>query len=137
MSRFDLIYLILDKPNIDNDKRLGHHLVNLYKENPKETMHESLSKKELTSYISYAKAHYNPVLTEEAGEALVREYVRIRALGSTSNRKVITATPRQLESLIRISESLAKMKLQNEVVCYSVFLLTYVSHAKTLRKLHV
>ena len=33
----------------------------------------------------------------------------------SSNKKTITATPRQLESLIRISEALAKMRL-NEVV---------------------
>ena len=31
------------------------------------------------------------------------------------NKKTITATPRQLESLIRISEALAKMRLSNEV----------------------
>ena len=31
------------------------------------------------------------------------------------NRKTITATPRQLESLIRISESIAKMRLSPNV----------------------
>jgi DNA replication licensing factor MCM4 len=37
----------------------------------------------------------------------------MRRLGS--NKNVITATPRQLESLIRISEALAKMRLSNIV----------------------
>lgn len=37
----------------------------------------------------------------------------MRALGNTS--KTITATPRQLESMIRIAESLAKMRLSREV----------------------
>lgn len=32
-----------------------------------------------------------------------------------NNKKTITATPRQLESLIRISEALAKMRLSSEV----------------------
>lgn len=40
---------------------------------------------------------------------LVQEYVKMRTLGNT--KKTITATPRQLESMIRISESLAKMRL--------------------------
>lgn len=32
-----------------------------------------------------------------------------------NSHKTITATPRQLESLIRISESFAKMRLSSEV----------------------
>jgi DNA replication licensing factor MCM4 len=32
-----------------------------------------------------------------------------------NNKNVITATPRQLESIIRISEALAKMRLSSEV----------------------
>ena len=30
LSRFDLIYLILDKASAENDKRLAHHLVSMY-----------------------------------------------------------------------------------------------------------
>ena len=37
----------------------------------------------------------------------------MRSMGNS--QKTITATPRQLESLIRISESLAKMRLSNRV----------------------
>jgi len=40
---------------------------------------------------------------------LVQEYVHMRSLGN--NSKTITATPRQLESMIRIAEALAKMRL--------------------------
>lgn len=34
LSRFDLIYLILDSPNVDHDRRLAQHLVGLYYETP-------------------------------------------------------------------------------------------------------
>jgi DNA replication licensing factor MCM4 len=44
---------------------------------------------------------------------LIQEYVKMRSLGNS--KKTITATPRQLESLIRISESLAKMRLSHWV----------------------
>lgn len=37
----------------------------------------------------------------------------MRALGNS--RKSVSATPRQLESLIRMSEAFAKMRLSNEV----------------------
>lgn len=41
------------------------------------------------------------------------EYLNMRKAGN--NKKTITATPRQLESLIRISEAFAKMRLSIEV----------------------
>ena len=43
----------------------------------------------------------------------VQEYQKMRSMGI--NKRTITATPRQLESLIRISESLAKMELRQTV----------------------
>ena len=46
-------------------------------------------------------------------KTFVAEYSKMRSMGV--NKKTITATPRQLESLIRISEALAKMRLSNEV----------------------
>ena len=48
-----------------------------------------------------------------AGDRLVEAYTEMRKLGN--NKKVITATTRQLESLIRIAESFAKMRLSNVV----------------------
>jgi hypothetical protein len=45
------------------------------------------------------------------------EYVAMRALGQAhgGKNKMVTATPRQLEALIRLSEALARMRLAEEV----------------------
>jgi DNA replicative helicase MCM subunit Mcm2 (Cdc46/Mcm family) len=51
-------------------------------------------------------------------------YVEMRSLGGS--KKVITATPRQLESMIRISEALAKMRLSQTVEKYDVKVRRYV-----------
>jgi DNA replication licensing factor MCM4 len=67
----------------------------------------------LAKYISYARKHIHPTIPESLVESLVHEYMRMRSAGNT--RKTITATPRQLESLIRIAESNAKMRLSQEV----------------------
>jgi hypothetical protein len=67
----------------------------------------------LTSYITYARQHVHPVLGDDAAEDLIEAYLDLRRLGG--NKKVITATPRQLESLIRLSESLAKMRYSETV----------------------
>jgi DNA replicative helicase MCM subunit Mcm2 (Cdc46/Mcm family) len=53
------------------------------------------------------------VLSNEAAEDLVQGYMDMRKLGIS--KKTITATPRQLESLIRISEARAKMRFSNVV----------------------
>jgi len=53
------------------------------------------------------------VITEAAGEELISAYVAMRRVGedSRSQEKRITATTRQLESLIRLSEAHARMRL--------------------------
>lgn len=58
------------------------------------------------------------MITEEAGAELVRSYVEMRSLGiedRSSSEKRITATTRQLESMIRLSEAHARMRLSKEV----------------------
>ena len=116
ISRFDLIYLILDKPNEQEDRRLAKHIVNLYTENPdRRSGGSGLSKRELSEYISYARKHCAPIISNEASKRLAEEYLILRGSGRDGRNKVISATPRQLESLIRLSEALAKMKLQDVV----------------------
>ena len=50
-----------------------------------------------------------PTIPDDMVNIFVQEYQKMRSMGI--NKRTITATPRQLESLIRISESLAKMEL--------------------------
>ncbi|KAI9005605.1 MCM2/3/5 family-domain-containing protein [Hyaloraphidium curvatum] len=120
MSRFDLLYLILDKANEWDDRRLAQHITGLYLEDVpargKQT--GSLSVEDLTKYINYAKNMIHPVITEEAGLQMVKNYVDMRQLNK-SNRpkeeKSPSATTRQLESMIRLSESHARMRFSKTV----------------------
>jgi len=82
----------------------------------------------MKKYIQYCKAKCSPRLSEEAGEVLTSSYVKIRddvrkkaisasgqAGGDDDTQAVIPITVRQLEALVQISESLAKMH-SNSVV---------------------
>jgi len=73
----------------------------------------TISKDFLAKYISYARMHCNPQIPDENVNVLVKCYTDMRSMGN--NKKTITATPRQLESLIRIAESIARMRLSDRV----------------------
>jgi DNA replication licensing factor MCM5 len=78
----------------------------------------------MKKYIQYCKAKCKPVLSEEAGQVLTSSYVKIRddvrkqaiqSQGNEDAQSVIPITVRQLEALVRLSESLAKTRLDSEV----------------------
>jgi len=118
LSRFDLIYLILDAPNPDSDRKLAQHLVGLYYEKPS-IVKPPLDTHLLKDYIDYAREHIHPRLSDEASEELLNSYLELRNPpgGNVGNNgtRTISATPRQLESLIRTSEALAKMRYSSVV----------------------
>ncbi|TQD99408.1 hypothetical protein C1H46_014978 [Malus baccata] len=122
LSRFDLIYLLLDKADEHTDRRLAKHIVALHFENPESVQQNVLDIATLTAYVGYARKHIHPQLSDEAAEELTRGYVELRRRGNFpgSSKKVITATPRQIESLIRLSEALARIRFSESVEKHDV-----------------
>ncbi|KAJ6110102.1 hypothetical protein N7486_002337 [Penicillium sp. IBT 16267x] len=124
LSRFDLVYLVLDHVDETEDRRLAKHLVNMYLEDAPENANseEVLPIEFLTAYITYAKTQIQPALTPAAGTALADAYVAMRQLGDDirASERRITATTRQLESMIRLSEAHARMRLSPEVTVADV-----------------
>jgi DNA replication licensing factor MCM4 len=116
LSRFDLIYLILDSPNVEQDRQLAQHLVGLYCDT-RVPAKPPLDTELLREYIDYAKDKIHPLISDEAAEQLQTSYLELRNPpgGGVPGSRTISATPRQLESLIRTSEALAKMRFSNEV----------------------
>ena len=47
LSRFDLIYLILDNPSVESDRDLAMHLVSLYSNNPSQVVQQAPIEKKL------------------------------------------------------------------------------------------
>lgn len=119
MSRFDFIWLMLDKRNRDLDKRLADHLVSMYSESGvKKRIDAKITPEFFRQYVAFAKRWVHPEISDEAASSLVKNYTELRNQGGS--REVITATPRILESLIRIAESLAKMELREVVTLADV-----------------
>ena len=72
----------------------------------------------MKDYIGYARKYVHPKLSDEAGQAFIEAYVEMRKIGS--GRGQISAYPRQLESLIRLAEAHAKMRLSEVVTVEDV-----------------
>ncbi|KAK6581850.1 hypothetical protein PZA11_005547 [Diplocarpon coronariae] len=120
LSRFDLVFLIMDRIDETADRRLARHLLSMYLDDKPQSASsgmEILPIEFLTSYISYARTMCQPRISSEASEELVNAYVEMRKLGEDvrAAERRITATTRQLESMIRLAEAHAKMRL-SEIV---------------------
>ena len=116
MSRFDLIFLVLDPKDEGFDRQLAQHLVSLYHtESGGESMRPNRIENDLLrDYVGFARATIKPTLSEEARNQLIQSYLDMRKVGA--GRGTVCAYPRQLESLIRLSEAHAKVRLGNEVL---------------------
>jgi len=112
LSRFDLIFVMRDVPEAELDSRMSEHILALHK--MKTTPEEApLPPELLRKYISYAK-RIQPVLSDDAVKELREFYLRMRSI-SGSAESPVAITPRQLESLIRLSESRARSFLRDKV----------------------
>ncbi|OEC88902.1 MULTISPECIES: minichromosome maintenance protein MCM [Methanobacterium] len=111
LSRFDLIFVVEDKPDAERDRKLAGHILNIHQtaEIPFEIDPELLRK-----YIAYARKQSSPELTDGAIEVLKEFYVGMRGSAEDEDSPV-PITARQLEALVRLSEANCKIRLGKEV----------------------
>jgi len=110
LTRFDLIFVLRDKPDRTHDEELAKHVLELHRKG-EYVKEPPIAFDILRKYISFAKKT-NPILTSEAEERLLDYYLRMRGIGSES---MITVTPRQLEGLIRLATARARILLHEKV----------------------
>ncbi|KAI1090306.1 MCM-domain-containing protein [Rostrohypoxylon terebratum] len=115
MSRFDLFFVILDECNEAVDRHLAEHIVGLHALRDS-AIEPEFSTECLQRYIRFART-FRPEFSDEAKERLVEKYKELRAddaqggIGKNSYR----ITVRQLESLIRLSEAIAKANCVEDI----------------------
>ncbi|MGC8673804.1 MAG: minichromosome maintenance protein MCM [Thermoprotei archaeon] len=108
LSRFDLIYIIKDKPDSLTDKMLSDHILKAHMVNEQRPEIPPIL---LRKYLSYARRFVSPTLSEEAAEALQEFFLRMREK-SVSSDSPVAITPRQLEGLIRLTKAEARLRLR-------------------------
>jgi len=108
MSRFDLYFILIDDIDATKDRRVARKILenhalpveNDFRVHP-------FTPEEVMLYVRFVK-NKMPVLTDEAREMLAEKYVGLRqdSLTTANNYRM---TVRHLESLLRLSEALAKI----------------------------
>ncbi|OLS15655.1 MAG: XRE family transcriptional regulator [Promethearchaeota archaeon CR_4] len=129
LSRFDLIFVVIDKPDANTDRDIANFILDLHMQaetpktceseegtdestipTPQNTIQGNLLKK----YIHYAKKTCKPRLTPTASKKISEFYLKMRAQGGEDNA-AIAMVARNLEGIIRLSEAHAKMALKTSV----------------------
>ncbi|XP_040212751.1 DNA replication licensing factor MCM5 [Rana temporaria] len=119
LSRFDMIFIVKDEHNEQRDMILAKHVMNVHLSARTQTqaVEGEVDLNTLKKYIAYCRTKCGPRLSVEAAEKLKNRYVLMRSGAreherESEKRSSIPITVRQLEAIVRIAESLSKMKLQ-------------------------
>jgi len=114
LSRFDLFFVILDDCNEEADRLVAEHILKVHRCQDR-AVDTPFPKEQMQRYIRFART-LNPKLTEESQQILIDSYRKLRQ-GDTlgRSRTAYRITVRQLESMIRLSEALARLHCDDEI----------------------
>ena len=134
LSRFDLIFILTDKPDHKRDEAIAEHilkshgvgeLIAQHAREPIEGVDDEYIKRELApvtpeiepatlrKYVAFAKRTCFPIMSPEAKDVLVNYYMRLRDLADSN--KPVPVTARQLEALVRLAEASARIRLARRI----------------------
>lgn len=115
MSRFDLFFILIDECNEVVDYAIARKIVDLHS-NIEETLERVYSREEVLQYIMFSRK-FKPIICSESKDLLVRHYNHLRLRDTTTTGKSTwRITVRQLESMIRLAEAMARMEISQEVL---------------------
>uniref|UniRef100_A0A8C8K995 DNA replication licensing factor MCM6 n=1 Tax=Oncorhynchus tshawytscha TaxID=74940 RepID=A0A8C8K995_ONCTS len=115
MSRFDLFFILVDDCNEVTDYAIARRIVDLHSriENSVDRLY---SLDEIRRYLLFAR-QFKPKISGESEEFIVEQYKRLRQRDGSGGvaKSAWRITVRQQESMIRLSEGMARMHCCDEV----------------------
>ncbi|KAF8163399.1 minichromosome maintenance protein mcm7p [Crassisporium funariophilum] len=113
LSRFDLLFLILDKPSRDEDERLAEHVtyVHMHNRHP-ELDFDVIEPTIMRHYIALARQR-RPTVPREVSSYVVDSYVRLRKVSKSEeeqNKSHTYTSARTLLGILRLAQALARLR---------------------------
>lgn len=137
LSRFDLIYTMIDRPSEERDTKTAEHIIETHyagellarfkhggvmDEEGKERFREQVEAMKpvvpeelLRKYVAWSKRNVFPVMSEEAKQQFSAFYIGLRRQGYEDEDAPVPITARQLEALIRLGEARARTRLSDTI----------------------
>lgn len=114
MSRFDLFFILVDECNEVTDYAIARRIVDLHSR-IEDSIDRVYSLDDIRRYLLFAR-QFKPKISKESEDFIVEQYKRLRQRdGSGVSKSSWRITVRQLESMIRLSEAMARMHCCDEV----------------------
>ncbi|CAK9781347.1 MCM-domain-containing protein [Cutaneotrichosporon oleaginosum] len=118
LSRFDILFLILDTPSRENDELLAQHVtyVHMHNEAP-ELDFEVVEPTLMRHYIARCRT-FRPVVPREMSEYIVSSYVTMRKEqkeAEAEDKSFTYVSARTLLGVLRLSQALARLRWDSTV----------------------
>lgn len=118
LSRFDVMFLILDEPSREADERLAQHVayVHMHGEQPPMAF-EPLDAATIRGFILRAR-EFRPTVAKEVGDYVVQQYINMRKEAQRNEgslRKFAHITPRTLLGILRMAQAMARLRFSAAV----------------------
>ncbi|KAI8592590.1 MCM2/3/5 family-domain-containing protein [Geranomyces variabilis] len=116
LSRFDVLFLMLDNASVADDLRLAQHVayVHMHLAHPQlEGNFEAVDTAAIRRFISVARQH-EPSVPKEVGDYIVNAYVHLRSRAKELEDFQYTSA-RTLLSVVRMATALARLRFADEV----------------------
>lgn len=124
LSRFDLMFLMEDRPDEDKDRMLADTMITSRRDAVRGKARDEPAEGEtappidenlLRKYIAYARQNYYPeIRDDEVADTLANTFIKLREQGYDPNSPV-PVTPRKLEALGRLVEASARIRCSKTV----------------------
>ncbi|KAL2176010.1 DNA replication licensing factor MCM7 [Thermothelomyces heterothallicus CBS 202.75] len=131
LSRFDIMFLLLDTPSRETDAQLAKHVahVHMHSRHPDLGTADGVvfSPQEVRAYVAQART-FRPVVPQAVSEYMVKTYVRLRNNQRRAEKRAAAGgrdaqasnnfghtTPRTLLGVVRLAQALARLRFSNTV----------------------
>jgi replicative DNA helicase Mcm len=134
LSRFDLIFVLTDRPDASRDTALASAILDVHRGNamlelldakPEAIVDQAdlqqalrrstppVERELFRKYVAFAKREVFPVISKEAAAFIRDYYVRLRRGSGGEDAGHVPLTARQLEAIVRLAEASARARLSD------------------------
>ncbi|CAI7614015.1 hypothetical protein PCG10_004559 [Penicillium crustosum] len=121
LSRFDVMFLLLDTPSREGDEELAHHVTYVHMHNKHPESEEAgvlFTPHEVRQYVAKART-FRPIVPTNVSDYMVGAYVAMRKrqkIDESKKRQFSHVSPRTLLGIVRLSQALARLRFSEEVI---------------------